>query len=366
MADPAKVKAQRLTLVMTHQCNFDCRYCPQKHEDRYMPKEMAAKAIDMLMACSDRLQISFYGGEPLLARSEIEELVLYARKKAEAIPGFRLNFEITTNGLLLDEAFLQFAKDNHILLALSHDGLAQEESRIDRGGNSTREEIDRKMEMLLSAFPETIIMMTIHPDFADRVSESVRFFREKGVRSVSLVPAHGERVEWNDEKFSVLKRELEKVEALYEEWNRGDGLFRFIPFENKIRNYIRGRDADSALCHFGGHKVMVDVDGKFYPCSHFIGRDGFCVGSLESGTDTEKLATLERQRVESETCSECGLRARCKHTCACANHGHTGNMSLVSALQCEYEKLTIELADRAALKLLTPENPRFVERMYKA
>ena len=111
---------------------------------------------------------------------------------------------------------------------------------------------------------------------------------------------------------------------------------------------------------------MVDVDGKFYPCSHFIGRDGFCVGDLEQGPDIGKMADLEKRRVEAKTCEECALRPRCKHTCACANHGHSGDMSVVSALQCEYEKLTIELADRAAKKLLAPENPRFVERMYKA
>ncbi|MBO4495693.1 MAG: radical SAM protein [Clostridiales bacterium] len=365
MADATKVKTKRLTLVMTHQCNFDCRYCPQKHEERYMPRETAVKAIDLLMGTADRMQISFYGGEPLLARSEIEYLVSYAREKAKKITDFPLSFEITTNGLLLDEEFIRFAKANRILLALSHDGLGQEEGRIDRGGRSTREIVDQKLEMLLSAFPETIIMMTVHPDYADRVSDSIRFFREKGVRSVSLVPAHGERVEWDDEHFELLRRELEKVERLYEEWNQGEDIFRFIPFENKIRNYIRGRDADSALCHFGGHKVMVDVDGNFYPCSHFIGRDGFCVGDLEAGPSIEKMADLEKKRVEAETCAECALRSRCKHTCACANHGHTGNMSSVSALQCEYEKLIIRLADKAAAELIRPENTSFVERMYK-
>ena len=201
MADATKVKTKRLTLVMTHQCNFDCRYCPQKHEERYMPRETAVKAIDLLMGTADRMQISFYGGEPLLARSEIEYLVSYAREKAKKIPDFPLSFEITTNGLLLDEEFIRFAKANRILLALSHDGLGQDEGRIDRGGRSTREIVDQKLEMLLSAFPETIIMMTVHPDYADRVSDSIRFFREKGVRSVSLVPAHGERVEWDDEQF---------------------------------------------------------------------------------------------------------------------------------------------------------------------
>ena len=75
--------------------------------------------------------------------------------------------------------------------------------------------------------------------------------------------------------------------------------------------------------------------------------------------------SLEAQRVEAGICRDCELRSRCRHTCACANHGHTGCMSEVSALQCEYEKLVIRLADEAASALISEENPRFVERMYK-
>ena len=364
-------RKRNLTLVVTHQCNFDCRYCLQKHEDVYMPRETAVKAIDMLVDGlskikeNPRAQISFYGGEPLLARNEIEYLVTYAREKFSKIKDLKYGFEITTNGLLLDQEFIDFAKKNRILLALSYDGVAQDEVRIKRGGNPTREIVDKKLDMLLKTFPETIIMMTIHPDYASTISESVKYFHAKGVRAVSLVPAHGNRVTWNDDSFAILSSELEKVKNLYIRWNEGDNYFRFIPFENKIRNYIREKDADNAMCHFGCHKLMVDADGKYYPCNHFIGMDGYSIGSVTEGTDEKKIASLESKRVEATDCEGCVLRPRCRHTCACANHGHTGDMSQVSALQCEYEQLTIRLADEAAAVLLAGENPTFIRRMYK-
>ena len=112
-------RKRNLTLVVTHQCNFDCRYCLQKHEDVYMPRETAVKAIDMLVDGlskikeNPRAQISFYGGEPLLARNEIEYLVTYAVEKLSKIPDLKYAFEITTNGTLLDQEFIDFAKKNH-------------------------------------------------------------------------------------------------------------------------------------------------------------------------------------------------------------------------------------------------------------
>lgn len=372
----------KLTLVVTRQCNFDCRYCLQKHEDAVMPEEMGKKAIDDLAGSvlfqSEKLkkaspgetpkvrgQISFYGGEPLLQRPLIEKLVKYAKAKFAEIENSRLVFEITTNGTLLDEAFVSFAKENRIILALSHDGLSQDLVRLDRGGHPTKALVDKKLDMLLQTFPDTIIMMTVHPDHVDKVAESLEFFRGKGVRAVSMVLAHGERVLWTDEKFEALSLEMEKVEKLYEEWNLGDSIFRFIPFENKIRNYIRGKDADSAPCHFGCHKLMVDTDGKYYPCSHFIRLEGFSVGSIDEGLDDSRLESLESQRIEPKDCAECALSSRCHHTCACANHGHTGSMSEVSALQCEYEKLLIRLSDQAASFLMQSESPGFIERMYR-
>ena len=370
-----------MTLVMTHQCNFDCKYCLQKHEDVTMPEETALKAIDIFVNGvradieaqkkaseenpSVTAQISFYGGEPLLQREKIEKLVGYSNSKLHAIPGVNFAYEITTNGTLLDDEFIAFAKKNRIILALSHDGLAQDPVRRDRGGHPTKDTVDGKLQMLLKATPGTIIMMTVHPDYVDRVSGSLKFFYDSGVRAVSMVLAHGERVLWDEEKFSVLEQELEKVEEFYEQWNSGDNVFRFIPFDNKIRNYILNKDQDSKSCHFGCHKTMVDTDGRYYPCSHFIGRDGFNYGSVDEGVDEEKLDSLEKKRVEASECAECALRARCRHTCACANHGHTGNMSEVSALQCEYEQLTIRLADKAAAALLGGENRKFIERMYK-
>lgn len=367
----------RLTLVMTHQCNLDCKYCLQKHEDVYMPAGVAERSIDnfrraVLLELEKqgadstlKTQISFYGGEPLLARERIEQLVHYANVKIGGIPRVSVSYEITTNGLLMDDAFLQFAKENQILLALSHDGLQQSSVRIDRGGNDTRARVDETLKKMLRVFPETIVMMTIHPEYAHLVSDSITFFHDMGVHTISLVLAHGERVTWTDEAFEAFSQQMEKVEVLYEQWNQENGYFRVIPFENKIRNFIRQRDADTPTCHFGCHKLMVDTDGKYYPCTHFIGREGFDIGSQETDVDEEKIASLERQRVEPETCRTCALRPRCHHTCACANHGHTGNVAEVSALQCEYEQLIIRLADQAAAALIKEENKRFVERMYR-
>ncbi len=364
---------KRLTLVMTHQCNFRCRYCLQKHEDVHMSRETAFHAVDLLAEQirleknlpRPKVQISFYGGEPLIAEELIKEVISYAEEKLLPDLAEEMRFEITTNGLLLKDEFLPYAKKHKIMLALSHDGLGQDFGRIDRGGNPTKERVDEVLKRLLSYFPKTVIMMTLHPEMVSSLTESIKFFRDAGVDCVNLTLAHGEKIQWTKEHQAELISQLETLAEYYVEWNQGDSRFRFAPFDVKIRNYILGKSSDDRMCHFMGDKLMVDVDGRFFPCNHFIGNEEFLIGNVEEGPDMEKIQSLDRQRVEPETCRDCGYKDRCRHLCACANHGHTGSMCQVSRLQCEYEKNVIRLADQAAQKLMKPENTCFLQRMYK-
>lgn len=364
---------RKMTLVMTHQCNFRCSYCPQNHEDVVMSRETALHAVDLLASSLESeqkeipsVQISFYGGEPLLAEPLIREVVVYAEEKLTSIGVKKVLFEITTNGLLLKEDFIAFAKQHHIYLALSHDGVGQDMSRRDRGGHATKERVDAILKTMLRHNSGTFIMMTLHPDCVETLCDSMRFFHDSGVKNMNLTLANGPRVNWTEEKKEILLNQLEELETLYEQWNQGENEFHFTPFDNKIRNYILERSSDDRMCHFTSDKIMIDCDGRFFPCNHFIGMNDFCIGNLEDGADEPLIHSLDAQRVESDTCKACGYAERCRHNCACANHGHTGNMCAVSRLQCEYEQATIRLADQAAMKLISEENPKFVKRMYKA
>ena len=358
----------KATLVVTHNCNFNCSYCLQTHENKAMSLDTAKKAIDMLAKIkhTKALQISFYGGEPLIEKDLIKEIVLYSEEQIMKPQNIKVIYEITTNGRLLDEDFIEFASKHRLLLALSHDGLAQDLTRRDVAGNLTREDADSKLSMLLSHNPRTPVMMTLHsdPESIATLSDSVRFFKESGLRILNVTPAVGNRVNWTDESFDLLQDQLTKVRDLYVDYNRGNSEFVFIPFENKIKDYVRQRPDESDMCRICSDKLMIDIDGRFYPCTHFVGNPDFEIGSLAQGPDESRIQALEQTRLTQPDCASCALASRCKHRCACNNHGRTGNISDPGAFQCNLEQLIIALADSAAEQLLNDENPKFVKRIY--
>jgi uncharacterized protein len=112
-----------LTLHLTPACNLRCDYC-------YAPPTggapMSAATGRRALEFGSSLErgscgIVFFGGEPLLCRDLIQDLVAHGRELERRRAG-RFHFKLTTNGVLLDDAFLEFALREDVFIALSVDG----------------------------------------------------------------------------------------------------------------------------------------------------------------------------------------------------------------------------------------------------
>ena len=90
-----------LTLHLTDRCNLACRYCYARHGTADMHFETAVAAIEKCAAGPD-CGIIFFGGEPLLCAPLIWRIMDWCEARR---PG-RFHYKVTTNGMLLDEAFL--------------------------------------------------------------------------------------------------------------------------------------------------------------------------------------------------------------------------------------------------------------------
>jgi uncharacterized protein len=144
-----------VTLHLTTGCNLRCTYCFEgDHSYRTdMSAEVARAAVDFaLRDAGGRPGIVFFGGEPLLKRDLILELVDYAKRasgKSEAIP----HLKITTNGLLLDDELLSRCSEEDVAISLSIDGVreAHDRHRLNLAGQSTHARVEERARALLRA-----------------------------------------------------------------------------------------------------------------------------------------------------------------------------------------------------------------------
>ena len=137
-----------LTICPTMGCNFDCPYCFEDHGRGKMSAEVQDDVIELAKRMMDAsgsndLNITWFGGEPLLAPDIIESL----SKRLIALTeerGGKYSATIITNGYLLTQEnadMLEAAKVSNAQVTIDGMGAAHDATRYLRGGGPTFDRI---------------------------------------------------------------------------------------------------------------------------------------------------------------------------------------------------------------------------------
>ncbi len=346
------------TLHLTESCNMDCIYCVHEKQKRRMSEEILYAACELAFSKGKTAGLCFFGGEPLLEKELICKALDYCRSLSQKT-GIPFQCKMTTNGTLLDEAFLRRAKLADMTIGMSFDGLAQTISRPYADGSSSLPDAKRAAKLLLRELPHSYAMLTLAPQAVGKFADSVEYLYDLGFRRITATPAYGKRALWTEEQLEMLEDELIAVSAFYAECFRKGEHFYFSPFDAKIRQCITGQNP-ADRCHLGQRQMPVNVDGKIYACTQFIGDEDFCMGDVFHGLDMQKqTAIASRVHVLPEECRECDLRERCTNSCGCLNRLETGDEAEVSPMQCAYERTLIRIADTMADHLYEEDPEKF-------
>lgn len=350
-----------VSLFLTRQCNLRCKYCFETHEQCSMSEETALRAVEF--AANNSVQscgISFFGGEPLLQKDLIYKCVEYAGKFTDK----KFSYNITTNGLLLEEKFLNFASENRVKIAMSHDGLMSRNNRIYADGRDCLAELDGKLQILLHYQPNAFIMATVAANTVHLMAESVIYLYERGVKTLNLAIDMRPNAGWNDALMYTFAAQLDRIcNYILSKFSEGKDVY-FNSFEEKILSITKNKSCH--MCKLGKRKPYIDTNGSIYPCIQFNGHGEYRIGDVFSGIDA---LSQERIYIKSlkkpECCKGCALETRCINDCACANFQQCGDMNAVSPVQCRYQRILIEKADDLARRMLEVDEEHFIRRYFK-
>ncbi|MCL2677616.1 MAG: SPASM domain-containing protein, partial [Clostridiales bacterium] len=331
-----------------------------------MSVETARKAVDLAVKNGGkRLGLIFFGGEPLLCRGLIEETVAYAREKAKEDGREKFFHKLTTNGLLLDEAFLRYARENDVFIALSLDGTekAHDAHRKLAGGGPTHGRVAEAAERLLLSFPYAPALMTVNPDTVQYYCQSVEYLYALGFRYI--VCSLNYAADWDKTALGELKRQYNEMASFYYEHSVAEDKFYLSPFEVKISSHVHNKTYCHERCELGQHQLSVSPDGGIYPCVQFVGDGRYQIGGVYNGIDEEARAALYvRNEREKPGCDVCSIQKRCNHYCACLNKQATGSIDAVSEVLCAHERIILPIADRVAARLYKKRSPMFIQKHY--
>lgn len=125
------VKSHSLLVKPTHRCNLNCLYCYDKHFRDTIKDDMSMETLDRVLELAanytEKLRLIWHGGEPTMVG--MEWYIEAYQKVISKYPMLDFEFQLMSNGLNIDDGWLELFKSFHINPGISYDAFAQEKHR---------------------------------------------------------------------------------------------------------------------------------------------------------------------------------------------------------------------------------------------
>jgi uncharacterized protein len=364
-----------LVLSVTTGCNLSCSYCYKEDltrpaEARLLSVEDGQRAIDLLIAESGtrrRLNLAFFGGEPLTALPSIRSLVDYADGHA-AEAGKQMDYSVTTNAVLLTDEAIDFLTAHRFGVTVSMDGpqAIHDRNRRTVSGKGSYEVVAANARKLLGRYQGRPVgaRVTLTAGSTDVAAIHHHLKWDLGFAEVGFAPVSAGM----PAGFCLSDQETRDVfagfEALALAWRDAALAGRDIGFSN-IRQLVSVlHEGSSKLipCGAGVNLLAVEAGGGISLCHRFAGSDVGRFGHVAEGIDRPALQSfLDQARRRTEIhCSTCRARSICAGGCYHESYARHGDLEQPTHHYCELMLRWVDLGIAIYAEVMA-KNPAFLD-----
>ncbi|MDR3572078.1 MAG: radical SAM protein [Candidatus Pacebacteria bacterium] len=340
------MKKRMTVIVMTSSmCNIDCVYCYMK-ASRKNVHEIDVSAIPVLIDhCSadfDEVEFCWHGGEPLMVGKEFYRSAIRAQQKITALRGTEFRNVMQTNGLLLDEEWVDLLKDANISFGFSFDA-PPEIHALHRGDNAQK--VIAAWELVRSANLPVGAICVISKYNVHKAREIFDFFSAQNIRSYSFLPLRAvpapalPPIPDNQELFELFR-------DTFNLWSsRENDIVSIEPLSTMIQALINNKPQ---LCSFSGScpdtMISIDQDGNVVPCCSLV-EDKFVMGNIFADPlawilEHKKGPLVQLRKIAvANSCVDCEYLPICNGGCRADAYWETGRYD-GKYPYCETRKLT--------------------------
>jgi uncharacterized protein len=310
MADAAPVQFHVMAKPAGAACNLDCTYCFYLSKEKIsdgpgqgiMSDEVLEAFIRQYIAdtTSDEVVFTWQGGEPMLRGLDFYRRVVELQSRY-AKRGQRIENDLQTNGVLLDDAWCEFLKAQRFLVGLSIDGPRElhDRCRPSKRGRPTFDEVMRGARLLQRYGIPFNTLTCVHRYNARFPIDIYRFLRDElGSTRMQFTPV----VEFRGfDRHSIRGATSAAPQAndprarpshpvsIVTEWSVDPDDWGY--FLNRVFDRWVGRDVGkifvnqfdallaqqcsqpAQMCVYAEHcgkGVAVEHDGSLYSCDHYV------------------------------------------------------------------------------------------------
>ncbi|HRO15304.1 MAG TPA: quinohemoprotein amine dehydrogenase maturation protein [Paracoccus sp. (in: a-proteobacteria)] len=354
-------------------CNLACTYCykedlttPAKGER--MDFATARSAIELLLAQAagrDKINVVFFGGEPLSNMPLIRQVVDYTEARVAEL-GKAVDFSLTTNATLLTEGIVDWLNAHRVGITVSMDGprALHDRNRRTVGGRGTYDVVAGKVRMLLSRYNARPVgaRVTLTAGVTDVLAIHDHLKNDLGFAEVGFGPATSGPIAVFNLQGDMLKGVFEDMKTLGRRYVEAAIRGESIGFSNmhQLLSDIAQGMKKAVPCGAGLGLLAVDKAGDLHLCHRFVGSNQPTYGNVETGIDVPKLSAFVEgaQDRSSFGCKTCRIRSICAGGCYHESYARQGDPFAPVYHYCELLRDWVDFGIESYVRILAA-NPSF-------
>lgn len=333
-------RVQNVMIKPTHDCNMNCDYCfveglTKKYREQRMSLDILNETYRVLSNSAEEVKIIWHGGEPTVAgvqwyKDAIELSYLYSDKT-------KFEHSMQSNGLLINEDWIDLIKNYGVDICISFDGLFQDFRK-----KGTKDIVERNLLEMKKHLPRVGGLSVITEYSYKGIIDNYKYFRKLGVDTSFNYGINGKYDERGNFEGIPLEEYLKEYIKYFKYWiNDKDGYLErsTITLINRVFG-IRGGSCSTSDCRYKW--VNINPDGSTSHCNRYFPeelgmgliKNASNVDDLYATSGYKKFSDLAQSRITLD-CTSCEYLTYCKGGCNSEHLMNSGNIHTADKSYCE-------------------------------
>ena len=319
-------------------CNIACEYCfylgkeklfpYKKNTDFRMSEDTLETFVKQYIKGQPRstteVNFTWQGGEPTLRGIDFYKKAIDFQNKYRR-KGMKITNAFQTNGILLNNDWAKFFKDNNFLIGISIDGPEKLHNRFrkDHSGVGTFSTVMKGLDTLKKYNVDFNTLTVVQSDNGNYPQEVYNFLKRIGSTFMQFIPIVEPEGKGGVSYRTVSPQQWGNfLNTVFDLWIKQDlGRIFVQNFETMVGIYA---DYPSSFCVHSpvcGRAVVLEHNGNLYSCDHFVFRENL-LGNIHSTTltnmvdsDFQKSFGLNKIKSLPLICKECPYLKLCYGGC---------------------------------------------------
>ena len=280
-------------------CNLDCKYCFYLEKEKLYPGNNSWGMKDNILEMYirqyiqtqrvDEITFAWQGGEPTLLGVDFFRKVVELQKKYSA--GKNIHNAFQTNGVLINEEWCEFFRENKFLIGVSIDGPEElhDKYRVLKGGQPTFKKVLAAINLLKKYKVDFNTLTCVSKANENNPLEVYNFLKSIGSGFIQFIPIVERYAGSSDSNELKLVSPNYKQEAVVTEWSVNSlayGKFLSAVYDEWVkkdvgRYFVQIFDValeawygqQPGLCVFSevcGNAMAMEHNGDLYSCDHYV------------------------------------------------------------------------------------------------